>query len=281
MHVLACFEPTESAVTRRTVERLATGFDFDLDVLTLTRDSIPWNEIVAGDVKHMLVTSDLAQAIHSACRRRAYDLVIVGLRERSGLLRLLLGSRVGRLVHSAPATIWIARGGPRPLRRIVLGVAGGPQTLHDAELAAVMASVFGATVDLVHVVSQLPLLFLTPDELAATMTEDALSQVDPGLRAVRQAYGLLRTQGVAGRIILRSGVVLEELLAACVGNAQQAPADLLIIGAHHLAPPNAPDYLEDLAEQITRAAPTSTLVVHADSGWDSWRAAMRNKELER
>lgn len=280
MYVLACYEPTESTVTKRTVERLAAGFDFDLDVLTMTRDSIPWDEIAGGEVKRMLGTSDLAQAIDAACKRQDYDLVVVGMRERPGLLRLLLGSRVGRLVHRAPATIWIVRGGPRPVRRIVLGVAGGPQTLHDAELAAVVATVFGATVDLVHILSQLPLLFIAPDELAAAVTEDALAKVDPGLRAVRQAYGVLRNHGVAGRIVLRNGVVLEELLATCVGNAQQAPADLLIIGAHHVGPANAPDYLEDLAEQITQAAPLSTLVVHADGGWDRWRAAMRSTALE-
>src|SRR5690606_20397799 len=124
---------------------------------------------------------------------------------------------------------WIARGGIRPLRRIVLGVAGGPQAVHDAELAALLASVFGATVDVVHVLSQLPLLFIAPDEMATAVTEEVISEVDPGIRSVRKAYGVLREQGVAGRILLRTGVVLEELLAACDGNDQHPPADLLMI----------------------------------------------------
>src|SRR5690606_41388214 len=98
MHLLACYEPTEVAITKRTVERLAAGFDFNLDVLTLTRDTIPWDELVTGEVKRMLVASDLGEAIRNACKRVDYDLVVLAMREPARLPRLQHGSRVGRLV---------------------------------------------------------------------------------------------------------------------------------------------------------------------------------------
>ena len=163
------------------------------------------------------------------------------------------------------------------MRRIVVGIVGGPQTEEDVQLATLLAQAFGASITLVHVVSQLPLVFVTPDEYRDSLqSRDGLSAVDPAIANVVQAGELVRAAGVPVKVDLRAGIVLDELQAAC----SEADADLLIVGAHQMTPAAGAPYLEDLAELITRAATIPTLVIHAGSDWQAWNEARRVDEAD-
>jgi nucleotide-binding universal stress UspA family protein len=275
MHVLVYFDENQQNVAYDTVALLCKQFVVELDLLVTdgATDVADWQALTPAPVREVRGSGPLALRVAALSAQRQYDLVVAALADHGGLLRLLLRSRVGQLVHSAPATIWVARGQPRALRRIVVGLSGGPQTEQDVRLAILLAKTFGAMITLVHVVSQLPLIFVTPDEYWASMRYNGLSVMDPAVAAVVKAEELVRAAGVPVKVDVRAGIVLDELRAACAGGAGVSPADLLVVGAHRLTPAPGSPYLEDLAEMVTQAVRVPTLVIHATSDWQVWNSA--------
>ena len=272
MRVLVYFDKNKQQVAYDTAALLCRQFVAELDLLVTdgTTDLALWQALTSAEVREVQGSGPLTQRLAAVCARRRYDLVVAALADHRGLLRLLLRSRVGQLIHVAPATIWVARGKPAMLRRIVVGVSGGPQTEEDVRLAILIAEAFGASITLVHVVSQLPLVFVTPDEYRMSLrSSGGLGAMDPAIAGVTQAEQLVRAAGVPVTVELRAGIVLDELQAACAGK----DADLLIVGAHQMTPAAGAPYLEDLAELITQAVKIPTLVIHAGSDWQAWNIA--------
>lgn len=216
------------------------------------------------------------QAVVTACGAKRYNLVVAAPNDRRGLVRMLLGSRVVRLVGSAPATIWVPRGENIRLRRIVVAISGGPQSEQDARLGARLALAYDAQLELVYVVSQVPLFYMSLDEFhEALQNDEQLDSMAPGVVELRRVYKLLREDHVKVEIVIRSGMVSDQLVDVCNGNGKKPVADLLVIGAHTPNVYAGTDYLENLAEEITEAAPCPTLVVHAESAWEEWKSVKR------
>jgi nucleotide-binding universal stress UspA family protein len=155
----------------------------------------------------------------------------------------------------------------------VAGVSGGPQTEHDVALATLLAQAFDAHLTLVHVLSQVPLLYMGIWNPAQVSADERLARVEPAIAYLRQASARLTAAGVAHDLVVRSGLVQDELLAVVAGDYGQPRGDLMVIGAHARSSGTGMDYYEDIAGQVTRAAPVSTLVVHAESDWSHWSAA--------
>lgn len=276
MHVLVYFDEAEERVARRVVAELAKHFRFRVELLTrrAPADMAMWHVLSQEPVVVRQTNDPFEQAIRAMCTSRRYDLVVAAPSERRGILRLLLGSRLGRFAGAAPATVWVPRGEPRPLRRILVGISGGPQSEQDARLAGRLAAAFGARLGLVHVVSQLPLVYTSPgDYHPAPVDLDQLATLDPGVRELERVAELLRRERLDPQVMLRKGTVLDELVAVCQGDGDDAPVDLLVIGAHAPSGAGGTDYFVNLAEQIVEAVPCSTLVVHAESDWSAWTLA--------
>jgi nucleotide-binding universal stress UspA family protein len=157
------------------------------------------------------------------------------------------------------------------LKRIVVGLSGGPQSEQDARLAARLATAYGARLELVLVVSQLPLFFTTYGEYHDALENDeTVAAMAPGALEVRRIHALLKESGVTAEVVIRTGIVVDELVAVCQGYGKKPPADLLVIGAHAPTIYAGTDYLENLAEGITEVAPCPVLVVHTKSEWAEW-----------
>lgn len=280
MRVLIYCEPNEREACRAALKQLASCFSFDLDVLSAEHiDGLAaWQALIDGELVQLHYRGTFHDRIRAACANQQYDVALIGLTDRKGVLRLLLGSRVGSFIHQTPTTVWLARPMPRPIHRIAVGVGGSPQTEQDARLAGLLAQATGAAVDLVHVVSQIPLLYASQEELyAVLLSRRNFSQIDPAVERLRQAYTLLTEMQVHVRYLLRAGTVVDQLLLALQGDHERLAADLLVIGAHQGFEGGQPDYLEDLAEQVAQAAPISTLIVHGESDWSTWQAALRRE----
>jgi nucleotide-binding universal stress UspA family protein len=279
MNVLVYFEGVQQRTAQRTVALLADKFVFNLDILanalSANRDVAAlegWSRIARGKVTVLRMEGEFEQAVARACGAKRYDLVVAAPNDRRGLLRVILGSRIGRLVGVAPATIWVPRGEKVRLQRIVVGVSGGPQSEQDARLAARLALAYDARLELVYVVSQLPLFYTTfADFHQALLNDEKIAAMAPGVLEVRRIYALLQGEGVKVAIVIRSGTVSDELVNACSGEGKRPPADLLVIGAHAPNVYAGTDYLENLAEEIAESAPCPTLVVHAKSAWTEWK----------
>jgi nucleotide-binding universal stress UspA family protein len=274
MQVLLYWDARDRATVEVTVALLGGLFEFSLDVLdaTVGRSRPELRNVGKERVRWLPASGALEVDVPRACAGRAYDLVITPPGERPGLLRLLLGARIGTLVHAAPATIWVARRAKPVIRHMVVGVAGGPQTQHDIRLVALLAKAFGARVTLVHVLSQVPLLYTRRAERDHLVADERLARVEPGVAQLRSAGELLATDGIVTDLVVREGLVQDELLAVCAGGAGRMAADLLVVGAHLRSTAIGMDYYEDIAEQVALAAPVATLVVHAAADWSRWTA---------
>jgi nucleotide-binding universal stress UspA family protein len=279
MQLLVYFDSVQQRAAQRTIALLAEKFVFDVDLLV--HFSLPnldaWKEMIRGKVTVSKADGPFDQAVTRACIAKRYDLVVAAPNDRRGLVRMLLGSRIGRLVGSAPATIWVPRGEAVRLKRIVVGVSGGPQSEHDARLAARLAIAYDARLELVYVVSQLPLFFTTYDEFPSGLEhDDRLASIAPGVAELRRIYALLKSEGVNVAMSVRPGTVAGELVEACHGYGKHPPADLLVIGAHAPSGLGTTDYLDNLAEEITESAPCSTLVVHTQSALSQWQSGQQD-----
>jgi nucleotide-binding universal stress UspA family protein len=283
VRVLVYFDSVQRRTAQRTVALLAEKFVFNLDLLlySAVSDLEEWKQLVSGEVRVLRAQGPFEQAIVRACAAMSYDLVIAVPNDRRGVLRMLLGSRIGRLVGEAPATIWIPRNDTTQLRRIVVGISGGPQSEQDAQLAARLAMAYDARLELVHAVSQLPLFYTTFDEFHEMLQNDErIAAMAPGVVELRRIYMLLKDAGVSVEMTIRSGAVLDVLAAVCSGEGKRPPADLLVIGAHTQGGFGGTDYLENMAEEITESVPCPTLVVHAESDWSDWKIMERNSTHE-
>ena len=76
------------------------------------------------EVRYKVRIGQPADEILAEAAKEAYELVIVGERPRHRLMTRLLGSTIQRVIEQTPCPVMIAKGDPRPLRRILLCESG-------------------------------------------------------------------------------------------------------------------------------------------------------------
>ncbi len=248
-------------------DSLANHFSVTADLLTPPgqRPGHLFETLRPEQVKRLYTSAPAEQAIPEATRAAKYDLVLVAPAGRRGLVRMVLGSRVVTLIHQAATSVLIARQTPPRIQRIVVGVSGSAHAEQDVRLAGVLARALGARLSLAHILSQIPLTYSDLQHIQ-TELEQFLASDTPAARQLRRAREILAEAGLEADILLREGLVRDELLALL----NEIPADLFVVGAHARAESGL-DYYEDIAEQVAQAAPISTLVVRAEPDWPAWQ----------
>lgn len=193
------------------------------------------------------------QVLPDVARKAAADLVVVG---RLGSADRLTSGRIAHLIAKrTPASVLIARGRPEALRRILVCTEGARHGSIDFERASQLAKVFGASLDVLHVVSQMGLTDAGSREIEEDL-RDFLRSDAPEAEHLRDLDARLAQLGIPGRVMVRAGLVVDEVVDA----VREGNHDLLVIGAHDIAAPGSSLY-EDFASLILRASPVSTLVV--------------------
>ncbi len=195
------------------------------------------------------------EIILTEARAQPYDLIVLAPAGRLGLLRLLQGSRVGRVARAANASVLVARAPLRALERILVAIAGNPRSEDVLAEAMHFARAFRARLTVLHVLSAVPLTFAGLSErepaLADFLASDAMAA-----RQMRETRAQLAAEGLEVDVRLRVGLVVEEILAEIA----QEGYDLLVIGAHlPVRPLNG--LVEDIANQLICFSPISTLAV--------------------
>lgn len=188
----------------------------------------------------------------SIAREAQAQLVIVG---RLGSADRMTSGFIAQLVAKrTPASVLIARGRPRAIRRVLVCTEGASHGRRVFDCGAEIARAFDAKLDVLHVVSQMGLTDSARDEVDKELRDFLHSQA-PEAEHLRELDARLREIGVQGSILVRSGLVVDEILEA----VREGGHDLLLIGAHDLGP--RANLYEDFASLILRASPTSTLVL--------------------
>lgn len=201
------------------------------------------------------------EAIAAEAKEGAYDLIVVAPAGRRGLSRLLHGSRVANVVKSVAISVLIARQMAGMPRRILVGVTGSAHSEVDVRVAAHLAQAFSAEVTVLHVVSQVPLIFTGLAQMRYNL-ERFLAMDAPVAQQLKRAREVLEASGIPNRIELREGLVRDEIIDEVI----EGRHDLLVVGAH-VGEGMAGLLLDDIADHLVRQCPISTFVVRAEPQW--------------
>ncbi len=182
--------------------------------------------------------------------------MIVGSRGRRGITRFLLGSTAARLARYCPIPVLIVKGKRRRLNKILVCTAGAECGEKDTEFAGRIAALTGASITVLHVMSQLP---LTPEAEMSDLentTEDLLSSDAREAVHLRKDLQILRDLKVEGEAKVRHGLVVDQILA----EAEKEDYDLIVVGAH-IATGLLRFVLNDVTEEIVLNSDGPVLVV--------------------
>ena len=212
-----------------------------------------------ADVRTRIRVGNPAKEIIREAEEGNYDLVIVGSRPTHKLLTRLLGTTTEWVVSHTSCPVLIAKGNPRPIRRILLCVSGAnspsQHTLFTARLVSQLDKLYAITV--LHVMSQISAGPTAPDEwqLYASAAELIRKNEPEGKLLKQDILALVQSQARVQPHI-RHGPIVEEILS----EAQDGSHDLIVIGAHQTRGWQR-FLLDDLAHQIVVQADRSVLVV--------------------
>jgi nucleotide-binding universal stress UspA family protein len=204
----------------------------------------------AGVLREVVRGGPAERAVVAEAADRPYALLIVPPAGRNAIQRMLKGSRVATVVRTVPAPVLVARRPPPRLQRILAAVSGDRATGVVAAASELGAGLPAARVDYLYVNSEVTLPY-APEETPAA----GVGRPDD-LAAVR---ALLSARGLAGSLIVREGLVVDEVLEAFESGAYE----LLVLGAG--SGERVPFGSEDLTERILLACSGSTLVVPPSS----------------
>ena len=194
-------------------------------------------------------------AILAAARARPYDMVIVG-RLHQPLGRLLPGAHSKAIAQRLEPSVLRVHGPPRPIRRILLSSGGDYHTFGDVSAAVKLAKPLGASVTVLHVLSQQSLFFEGFGARPNTV-EAFLAGSSPEASTLRDAVAMLNERGVLAQVRGRVGPVLDEILA----EVRAGSYDTLVIGAHRVASVLDRILLEDITDDLLDICPLPVLVV--------------------
>lgn len=242
MRILMC---TDGSATSEQAARFAT-YLLKAPNNQVTLFGVIENEREAGSIKHSLdlmyarlrpmqsqvtIRSSQGHAAEEILKRAEagdYDLIILGDHGRRGLTRFLLGSTSSRVVQYAPCSVMVAKKASQELRQILVCTAGGDPGLRDVRFAAEVATASAASVNVLHVMSQVA---LSEDSDLYDLEASAQELVSRGTREgvhLQSAMALLQKAGVPGELKVRHGLVLDEIDA----EVRDGDYDLVVVGGH-------------------------------------------------
>jgi nucleotide-binding universal stress UspA family protein len=198
----------------------------------------------------------LAEQVVQHTRSNRYDFVVIGSRGRRGFLRMVLGSVALYVSGRAPASVLVVKGRARDPSRLLICTAAGPWSDEIAAFSVRFAQALGASVKLLHVMSQLPLTYATPaSDLEATAGELIECGAREGIHLARMLE-MLSTGTQTAHAVVRHGLVLDEIVA----EVKEGGYDMLIIGAH-VTPGVSPRLLDNLSADILLSVDCPVMIV--------------------
>jgi nucleotide-binding universal stress UspA family protein len=237
--------------------------DVDVTLLTAMHDATQAadlfgrmaSKLFAPSIRHIHASESPDAALLNEAHRGDYDLAVFGpMRERwSRWLRMPSSSS---LSAQLPISSLLVRGTTAQITKVLL-CAGGDQTvIDDAKLTMRLARRANATATILHVLSQLPMIFgaQSPD---ADPTEALAATGTPEINNMKAAVDVLKSGNVAASIKVRIGLVVDEIVA----ELQEGQYDLLVIGAHRSQGLVERLLFEDISKDILGQSPVPVLVV--------------------
>ena len=262
-----------SAVSRLALDlgkqiALVAASAVDILALGMTVDRVRAANEAIGTAAAELRAADTSVAIYqrqgsmtwelvAQARAADYDMVVIGSVGRRGVSRLAAGSRACNVVAGLATSVLVVKGREREaIDNILLCSAAGPASRETVLFAARLARSLGASVELLHVMSQVAL-----EENAKTVDLEAGAEelIERHAREgvhLEDMLAILHAEGIAATAVVRHGLVVDEIVA----EAKDGRYDLLAIGAHTI--PGIEGLLScNLAREIMLSANRPVLIV--------------------
>lgn len=227
-------------------------------------------------VKRVLTGGPPSRVVLDYAASEGIDLVVMGTHGRRGFRRLFLGSVAEEVLHrtDTPVLVVPETTTARRTPRLVLAPTDFSLASRLAlPLAAELAALYGADLDLLHVLE--PLRFaevIVGTQLAAGLLPELRTEAEQRLDAMAEAPALAETlrdpeAPIEGRVPARIGYRLAEGRAAesIAATARAHGADVLVMAKRGL---HGADrlLLGSVTERVCRLAPCAVLVVPIEEG---------------
>jgi nucleotide-binding universal stress UspA family protein len=198
-----------------------------------------------------------AEEIVREAQRGGCDLIIVGERSQHGLARQLLAPTAERVIGHMPCPVLIARGQPRPLRRVLVCEGGRDPSLLNRLLNRLSLLLKHADeLTVLHVMSQIAAAPGIPGWELRADAQELMQKHTPEGSLLEDDLARLTKLNVRLEAKVRHGLVVREILA----EARHGDYDLVVIGAHQGR--GWERYLlDDLAHEIISFADRPLLVI--------------------
>jgi nucleotide-binding universal stress UspA family protein len=217
---------------------------------------------VRGWITFKSVQGQPVELLCEECEGTTHDLLITAPTRYGRMERLLHSSRISHIVHTTNTSVLVARRIPpatTSVDRILVGVGTAEHALIDVRVAAHLAHAFQAELTVLHVVSQVPLMFTGLEHMRLEL-DSYLTSGLPGVEILATARQIITEAGLEPQIHLREGLVRDELVD------EARACDLLVIGAH-TGQGWMSLLLDDIADHVVRHCSVHTLVVRGEPGW--------------
>jgi nucleotide-binding universal stress UspA family protein len=207
------------------------------------------------------ITGDPRRALWAATRERQFDLVVCGWHGRS-----LFAPNPATITRQIAPSVLFVRGANQPPYRILLASSGDRYTLDHVRFVARLAQPLGATVTVLHVLSQQALIFNSysgHDVHAETFFGERSAEAN----ILRLAADWLQDDDIATQLRVRTGPIIDTI----VDEVRAGSYDLLIIGEHRPASFHDRILLRNMTAELLAASPRSVLIVKPTAEASQWR----------
>lgn len=166
----------------------------------LERASVLAQEAPVPIRRHLLVGSDVSEAILTAQAESDADAILLGWQENARASDLVLGATVDRVIGRAPCDVFVERVGTTAdgMDEILLPTVGGPHLEPATDLVAAVADANDAVVSVVSYVAP------GSDESASTAAEENVETAREMLSGITCKPVVETSEDVAGSIVARA-----------------------------------------------------------------------------
>jgi len=205
-----------------------------------------------------------------------YDLVVVGAVRKGTRRSLWMSARVYKIIESVEPPVLVVIGSSKQLRRILVCDGGTHKADAAVRFAGEIARHLNASVDLLHVLAEPPAVYAN-----LVRTEDDASQILQSNsmlgRCLRSQKELLEKMTVRCEVLLRHGLVLDQLLA----ELRRTEYDLVVAGSSPSDDRLRRYIMGNVTREIVNRAELPVLVVRGGTESDGGLGGLINRLLKR
>jgi nucleotide-binding universal stress UspA family protein len=164
--------------------------------------------------------------IVSECQEGDYDMVILGTRMVHGFSLFKLSGVARSVTKKVPIPVLVVKHLPTRLRRILICTSGQEKEPTTLQIGLQLATLAQAAVRLLYVADPMPHMYAGLESMEETV-EELLASGTPIAEQLRGSVAMLDNAAVDARLIMRHGLVVDEILQ----EIDETAYDLVVIGA--------------------------------------------------